>query len=257
MGQEDYKIQLEVFEGPLDLLLHLIKKDDLDIYNIPISKLLMQYLEYIHLAKELDIDLAGEFLEMAAELAYIKSRMLLPEPETEAEEVPDPRAELVARLLEYQKYKMAAQSLWKKPLLGRDIFTRPAPPKTGEENETFIEADSLSLLTAFNELLKKLPSAQVHEVQQMRLGVAERMLELLEQLKDKKQVDFIDLFEGKTTRGELVVTFLAILEMAKQHLIRIFQEPIFKKIYLCPLMATEESPPEESQAKQEEEVHGT
>jgi len=234
-----YKVSLEVFEGPLDLLLHLIKKEDVDIYDIPIARLLEQYLDYLNLAHELDIDLAGEFLETASELAYIKSKMLLPEAEDEEDEGPDPRADLVARLLEYQRYKMAAQSLMSKPLLGRDVFTRPPLAIESEEGERFIEVDSLALLSAFQDLLKRLPKDQFHEVRQTRLGVSERISELTEKLKGKKQAAFEDLFEGDRSRSDVVVTFLAILEMAKQRLLRILQEQVFHKIYVCPLFSDE------------------
>jgi segregation and condensation protein A len=232
-----YKVQVEVFEGPLDLLLHLIKKEDIDIYDIPISKLLEQYLDYLNLTHELNIDLAGEFLEMASELTYIKSKMLLPESEAEEEEGPDPRADLVARLLEYQRYKMAAQALISKPLLGRDVFARPPMMVEPETEESFIEADTLSLLSAFQDLLKRLPVEKFHEVRQPAMGVAERILELTEKLKGEKQAAFEDLFEGNSSRGDVVVTFLAILEMAKQKLLKIIQEKVFHKIYVCPLFS--------------------
>lgn len=236
---ETHRIHLEVFEGPLDLLLHLIKKEDVDIYDIPISKVLHQYLEYLDLAKDLNIDLAGEFIEMASELAYIKSKMLLPEPETEAEEGTDPRADLVARLLEYQRYKMAAQSLLERPLLGRDVFSRP-PSETGADAvDPEMEADTLALLTAFQKLLKRLPKDQYHEVRQIRMGVAERILELTEFLKGKDQVVFEDLFTGVASRGELIVTFLALLEMAKQRLVKVHQEAVRHQIFIRPLLLEE------------------
>lgn len=232
-----YKVHLEMFEGPLDLLLHLIKKEDLDIYDIPISRLLAEYLEYLKLAHEVNIDLAGEFLEMASELTLIKSRMLLPEPLAQEEEGPDPRAELVQRLLEYQRYKMAAGVLMERPLLGRDVFARRPEILEEEPGEIWIEADSISLLSAFQDLLKKLPKEQFHQIREVTLGVAEKVLELTERLQGKKQVDFEDLFREDFSRGELIVTFLAILEMGKQGLIRIIQERVFHKIYVVPLFS--------------------
>ncbi len=230
----DYKVHLEAFEGPLDLLLHLIRKEDLNIYDIPIAKVLGEYLDYLNLSKELDVDLAGEFVEMASELAYIKSRMLLPEPEGEVEEI-DPRADLVQRLLEYGRYKAAAQSLLARPLLGVEVFTRPASKE--EEEEVSIEADLASLVSAFQDLLKRLPDSHVHEVRQPRMGVAERVMELTERLKGKDRVPFETLFEGEASRIDLVVTFLAILEMAKQRLLRIIQGGILGKIYVSPLFS--------------------
>ncbi len=238
------RVQLDVFEGPLDLLLHLIKKEDVDIYDIPISRLLDQYLQYLQLAQELDIDLAGEFVEMASELAYIKSKMLLPEPEAPGvgdEEGPDPRSELIRRLIEYQRYKAAAQSLISRPLLGTDVFARPAEETEPQNEELLIEADTLSLISAFQDLLKRLPAETVHEISRERTGVSERILELTEMLKGREQISFEDLFIGEKTRVGLVVTFLAILEMAKQHLLRIVQEKVFHRIVVCPLVSEEEN----------------
>ena len=238
--QQEHKVSLEVFEGPLDLLLHLIKKDDLSVYDIPISRLLEQYLQYLQFADELDIDLAGEFVEMASELAYIKSKMLLPEPPVEEEEGPDPRAELVRRLLEYQRYKAAAQSLISRPLLGTDVFSRPAEAP-GEMGEVLMDADPLALISAFQDLLKRLPAEAVHEISRPRTGVAERILELTESLKGKDRILFEDLFDGERTRGDLVITFLAVLEMAKQRLLRLVQDKVFHHIVVCPMIVGEES----------------
>ena len=173
---------------------------------------------------------------MASELAYIKSKMLLPEPPADEEEGPDPRADLMQRLLEYQRYKAAAESLIRRPLLGRDVFTRPPEPPAEGTDEVWIEADSVSLLSAFQDLLKRLPKDRYHEIREPTLGVAERLLALTEFLRGKKQVAFEDLFEGDFSKGDLVVTFLAILEMAKQRLLRIIQEMVFHKIYVCPLL---------------------
>lgn len=240
--EDHYKVSLEVFEGPLDLLLHLIKKEDLDIYDIPISRLLGEYLQYIDLAQELNIDLAGEFLDMAAELTLIKSRMLLPEPEEDPDEGPDPRADLVRKLLEYQRFKEAARDLMSRPLLNHDVFARPPSneEETAVSGEATIQADALSLVSAFQDILKRLPSETVHEISQPRMGVAERILELTEKLKGRERVSFNDLFEEGRSRIDLVVTFLAVLEMAKQRLLRIVQERVFHQIYVTPLFAGEE-----------------
>ncbi|MBI2500495.1 MAG: segregation/condensation protein A [Deltaproteobacteria bacterium] len=199
----DYKVELPLFEGPLDLLLHLVRKNDVEIEEIPIALILDQYLGYLQQARGLNIDLAGEFLELAAELAWIKSKMLLPESEDEKEEGPDPRADLAARLLEYRKYKLAA------------------------------------LLTAFQELLKRLPSEQSHEVRRERVGVAERIIELVEKMRGESQMLFERLFEDEKTREEMIVTFLAILEMARQKLIRILQENVSGAIVIQPLILQE------------------
>lgn len=234
LAAENYRIDLPHFEGPLDLLLHLIKKNHFNVYDIPVAPILQQYMQYLNLAKEFNIDLAGEFLEMAAELAYIKSKMLLPEPEVAEEEGPDPRADLVQKLLEYQKYKMAASLLLEKPLLGRDVFRRQ--PMTAEkEEEEAIEVDLLKLLSAFQTVLSQLPQERIHEARSDRIGVAERIMELIELVRGKKQVLFEELFQTDQTKGELVVTFLAILEMGRQKLIRIVQESNLGPIVVCAL----------------------
>ena len=243
----DYRVQLPLFEGPLDLLLHLIKKNDLDINDIPMAVVLGQYLEYLQLARELNIDLAGEFLEMAAELTYIKSKLLLPEPPVEAEEGPDPRADLVAKLLEYQRYKSAASLLISRPMLGRDVFRRP--PATGEtpEEESWVAVDTLKLLSVFQDLLKRIPEVRGHEVRGDRLGVTEKILELMERLQGKERLLFEALFAGDRTRGEVVVTFLAMLEMARQRLIRVVQEQVGGPIVVVPLFSQETAQREEMQ----------
>lgn len=234
---EEYKVHLEAFEGPMDLLLYLIKKEDIDIYDIPVAKLLEQYLEYLSLARELNIDLAGEFVELASELTFIKSKMLLPEPEAEEEEGPDPRADLVARLMEYQRFKAAGQSLVQRPMLDRDVFRRPPTEEQNDpQGETLMQADLASLLNAFQDLLKRLPSDKVHEIRDKGLGVAEKMLELMEVLRGKEQIAFEDLFEKDITRSDFVVTFLSILQMAKQGLVKILQERVLHKLYICPLI---------------------
>jgi segregation and condensation protein A len=236
----NYRVDLEVFEGPLDLLLHLIKKDDLDIYDIPIARLLDHYLEFLKLAQELDIDLAGEFLEMAAELAYIKSKTLLPVTEEEEAEGPDPREELLRRLLEYQKFKAAGTALMSRPLLNQDVFARPSEDREGTPGEILIEPDAMALVRAFQDILKRLPQEQFHEISRQRTGVSERIVELTDFLKTKGRVDFEELFlsaGGEITRSDLIVTFLAVLEMAKQRLIRIIQEKVFHKIIIDPLVS--------------------
>lgn len=235
----DYKVELPLFEGPLDLLLHLVRKNDVEIEEIPIALILDQYLGYLQQARGLNIDLAGEFLELAAELAWIKSKMLLPESENEKEEGPDPRADLAARLLEYRKYKLAAVFLSQRPMLGRDLFRRPSQTLDDPEREPMIEAEPAALLTAFQELLKRLPSEQSHEVRRERVGVAERIIELVEKMRGESQMLFERLFEDEKTREEMIVTFLAILEMARQKLIRILQENVSGAIVIQPLILQE------------------
>jgi len=220
---DSYKVKLPAFEGPLDLLLHLIRKDDVSIAAIPIAHVLEQYMEYLSLMQELNIDLAGEFILMAAELAHIKSKMLLPDAEADEEEGEDPRADLIRRLLEYKQFKDAAARLASRPLLGREVFKRPPAPEEEESEEAPVEADVFKLLSAFHDLLKNLKPEKAHEVTVERLSVTERIYELLEKLKSASSVTFEALFEGQFTKAQCIVTFLAVLEMARLKLIRVFQ----------------------------------
>ncbi len=229
-NNENCTISLEIFEGPLDLLIYLIRKDDLDIYDIPISGILEQYQNYLGVLEELDIDVAGEFILMASELAHIKSKMLL-FGKNEEEEEDDPRADLIARLVEYQRYKFASGWLLQRNILGRDVFKRPPvqEPAVIEEEELSIEP--FALISKFSEILKKAPRHQVHEIEMERISVTERIYQIVETLKNNADIDFEFLFQEKT-RSEMVVTFLAILEMAKLKMIRIFQVEHFGTIRL-------------------------
>ncbi len=229
---ENYKVNLPVFEGPLDLLLHLIKKNDVDPTNIPIAELLTQYMEYVTLMQELNIDMAGEFILMAAELTHIKSKMLLPNPEKDDEEGEDPRADLARRLLEYQRFKDVAQRLNERALLGRDVFARTIPDEENEVQEGPIEGDSFKLLSAFNDVLKRLKPEKVHEVLVERLSVTERIYQILDQLKQLKSIQFETLFEGHVTKAQCVVTFLAVLELARLKLIYTHQSETLGPIHL-------------------------
>ncbi|MBL7686375.1 MAG: segregation/condensation protein A [Deltaproteobacteria bacterium] len=217
-----YKVSLPVFEGPLDLLIHLIKKNDVEVADIPIATILEQYIDYLGLMQELNIDLAGEFILMAAELTHIKSKMLLPDAKAEEEEEEDPRADLARRLLEYQRFKEAAAELAKRPMLGRDVFVRP-PYEPEEVEEPELEADVFKLLSAFGNLLKNLKPEHYHQVAVERLSVTERIYELLEVLKERGDATFESLFEENASKGRCIVTFLAILEMTRLKLIRVFQ----------------------------------
>jgi segregation and condensation protein A len=219
---ESYKVNLPAFEGPLDLLLHLIRKNDVQVTDIPIAQILEQYVEYLGLLQELNIDLAGEFILMAAELTHIKSKMLLPEASEDEDEGEDPRADLARRLLEYQRFKEAAAALGRRPLLNREVFARPHLAEE-EEDEENLEADAFKLLLAFQEILKTLKPEQYHEVAVERLSVTERIYELLEKLKTNPAVTFEALFEGQCTKPQCIVTFLALLEMARLKLIKVFQ----------------------------------
>lgn len=235
-----YQVSIEEFEGPLDLLLHLIKKNEVDIYNIPIAAITRQYLDYIDLMKDLNLDIAGEFLVMAATLIQIKSKMLLPpsvEEEAEEEEE-DPRAELVRRLLEYQKYKEAAVMLGQRELLGRDIFARKFPSAdlaTCEAEEDPAEVELYELIEAFQRVLAKVSVENFHEVGADGVSIADKIAEVLSLLEGKEAVRFESLFLTEVTRDGLVVTFLAILELCKLKMIRISQARSLGTIWIMPV----------------------
>jgi segregation and condensation protein A len=220
------KVQLEIFEGPLDLLLHLIKKNEVSITDIPIATITEQYLATLELMQTLNLDVAGEFLVMAATLIHIKSRMLLPvgDDEPEEEEDADPRADLVRRLLEYQRYKEAAAELEQREVLTRDVFVRaPAPVEEAGPRE-FREVSVFELLGALKRVIDRLPKDIVHEVLLERITVREKMTMLLDRLRGESRLVFEALFSEVKSRLEVIVTFLAMLELVKVRAIRIFQE---------------------------------
>ncbi len=229
-----YTVRLEIFEGPLDLLLHLIHKEELNIFDIPIARITEQYLEYLKLMKVLNLDIAGEYLLMASTLLHIKSKMLLPKPqrEGEEEEEEDPRAELVRRLIEYQKYKMAANELLRRPILDRDVFIRLTSLNENEEREEErIEVTIFELLEAFRKVLERATVESVHEVVLDRITVEDRIQEIVAFLqKEKRSIAFHLLFPVNASRSLIIVTFLAILELVKMKLIRIFQMAPFEII---------------------------
>jgi segregation and condensation protein A len=220
------RVQLEIFEGPLDLLLHLIKKNEVSITDIPIALITEQYLATMELMQTLDLDLAGEFLVMAATLIHIKSRMLLPagEEEAEEEEGVDPRAELVRRLLDYQRYKEAAAELEQREVLTRDVFVRASAPTEEAGPREFREVSVFELLGALKRVIDRLPKDVVHEVTLEKVSVREKMTLLLDKLRDQSRVVFESLFAGVKSRIEIVVTFLAMLELVKVRAIRIYQD---------------------------------
>jgi segregation and condensation protein A len=229
---EGYTVKVDVFEGPLDLLLHLIKQNQIDIYDIPIALITEQYLEYIRILKALDLTIAGEFLVMAATLMYIKSRMLLPSPlEEDEEEEEDPRAELVQRLVAYKTYKEAALHLSQQALLERDVFIRPVLEIEVEDGE--IEADLFHLIDAWREVLKRQEVEDFHEVTLERMTLRERMRELYERLEGVQEaVPFSTLFAPFVSRVELIVTFLALLELIRLGMLRAYQREIFGPLWV-------------------------
>lgn len=239
-------LKLPVFEGPLDLLLHLIKENKIDIYDIPIVLITRQYIEYLELMKELNLEIAGEFLVMAATLIHIKSRMLLPLDEKQTEEqIEDPRAELVRRLLEYQAFKDAALSLKEKENVWRNIFHR-TPPVEGEfdiEYEPLLfaggslrEVSLFDLISAFKNILSKAPPETI-EITKETLTVADRINFIMERLEKEDGIKFEELFVGgkvtqSYTKIALIITFIALLEVIRLGLVRVYQEKAFGPIWI-------------------------
>jgi segregation and condensation protein A len=222
-----YKIKLDIFEGPLDLLLHLIKKNEVDIYDIPIAVITEQYLEYIELLKDMNLDLAGEFLVMAATLTHIKSRMLLPMDELaegEEDEGPDPREELIRKLLEYQMYKEAAGELNERHILGRDVFTRGgAVALEGGDEPGLMNVSVFDLMDALKGIIERAPADKAMELTVERFKIADKINYILDLIGMHKSATFTSLFPEGATKGEIIVTFLAILELAKLLLIKAHQ----------------------------------
>lgn len=253
------RVQLEIFEGPLDLLLHLIKKNEVSITDIPIATITEQYLATLEVMQTLNLDVAGEFLVMAATLIHIKSRMLLPVTDTEEdeEEGADPRAELVRRLLEYQRFKDAADQLERRELLTRDVFVRSAAPAEETPAPGFRELSVFELLTALKRVLDRLPKDVVHEVLLEKITVREKMTLLLDQLRAQGKILFESLFAEVKSRMEVVVTFLAMLELVKVRAIRIFQEEATGPIQIEAAAGIENDPAVLAIQDPEEDQHGT
>lgn len=224
-------VRLETFEGPLDLLLHLIKKNEIDIYDIPIAMITEQYLEYLDMMRELNIEVAGDYLVMAAELGLIKSKMLLPKPEPEKEEEEDPRAELVRRLLEYQRYKDAAEKLVKFEILERDVFARIGQDEKEQRNQ-LIKADLWSLIEAFREICKRMDSSWVGNIKfdLETVTLDDKIRELVSRLRECRTISFEGLFNGGASRFDIVITFLAVLELIKAEVLGAFQDSPYAPI---------------------------
>lgn len=236
-----YKIKLPVFEGPFDLLLYLIKKNEVDIYDIPIAEITRQYLEYIELMKMLDLDIAGEFIEMVATLMLIKVRVLLPAPETEDEEEPeDPRATLVAQLLEYRRFKESAVELGKLESERRKMFSRAVPEEVSEktipEDDQLLKDISLfDLLTAFKRALDNMPKVTVHQVNVIRTTIENQVAFLFNEMSNKPYVLFRRVCAPLKSKMELMVTFMAILDLMRLGFLSAKQSDAFGEIRLVPL----------------------
>lgn len=232
-----YKIKLEIFEGPLDLLLYLVRKDHLNIYDIPIAEVTEQYLQYLNLMELLDLNIAGEFLVMAATLMQIKSKMLLPADETAAqqEEQEDPRAELIKRLLEYEKFKEIAAALREREINQKEVFKRPRTEidkdtlKEGGK-EIYFEASIFDLINAFSQALKDVPKEVFYEVIKDEFTIEEKIHDILHLLLLTPSVRLSDLFTRAKNKIEIIVTFLAILELVRMKEILACQSEAFREI---------------------------
>lgn len=235
----NYKIRLDIFEGPLDLLLYLVKKDHLNIYDIPIAKVTAQYLEYINFMQLLDLNIVGEFLVMAATLMQIKSKMLLPAEELAVlEEEEDPRAELVKRLLEYEKFKQVAENLRVRELSQQEVFKRPkAENPQGDqaqdkEEGQYFEASIFDLINAFSQALKDVPREVFYEVVKDQFTVEQKVHGILHLLLVQTEIKLSELFRESKSKMEIIVIFLAILELAKMKEIVARQDAEFEDIII-------------------------
>lgn len=237
---EALEIFLEAFEGPLDLLLYLIRRQNLDILNIPIAEITRQYMEYVDMMKALNLELAADYLVMAAMLAEIKSRMLLPRTQEVEEDEGDPRAELVRRLQEYERFKKAAEDMDALPRMNREIYQASAKTPDLKLVKPEPQVDMKELLTAFKEVLVRAENFSHHHVAMEPLSVRERMSDVLGQIKGDKFTEFTSLFSPKEGRMGVVVTFLAILELIKESLIELIQTEPYAPIHVKPRVSATE-----------------
>ena len=241
---DDYKVNLDVFEGPLDLLLYLIRREELDIYDIPIGHITAEYMKFIEEARRLDLDIAGEFIVMAATLMVIKSRMLLPVSrrvvEDGDEEWTDPRLDLVRQLVEYKKFKDAAIRLETMEAMTASSFDygggRPKFEKTAADARgALANLDLYDLLTAFQDVLARANEMPHEELKGIRFSVPDKMDYVLERVRKESQVSFLSLFDPeRSPKGEIIVTFLALLELLRQHRVIIYQNAAFHEITILP-----------------------
>ncbi len=232
----NYKLKLDIFEGPLDLLLYLIKKDDIDIKDIPIAQITEQYLEYIEMMKLLDLDIVGDFLVMAATLMQIKSKMLLPpDPLEQQEEEMDPRDELVRRLQEYQQFKQIAEELKLREAARQDLFARQIDEATTQEliaeaKEVYFEATLFDLITALTTALKKVPGDVAYEIIKEEFTVEKKIHEVLHLLLEQSTIKLNELFGRCRSKIEIIVTFMSILELIRLREIVAMQKRMFEDI---------------------------
>jgi segregation and condensation protein A len=231
---QNYPVHLENFDGPLDLLLHLIKKNEVNIYDIPVALITQQYLDYVNLMQELNLDVAGEFLVMAATLIHVKSRMLLPRPDPKQDDPEeDPREALVRRLLEHQKFKAAAELLHERETVRSAQWMRPderVAEVAGEPEEPEIEVDLFSLMSAFRQVLERAKQRPTMHLPPEQMPIETRIEQLLARLSETEACGFEDLFADVQTKAGMIVTFLALLEMIRLKLVRVFQGGAFGEI---------------------------
>ncbi len=248
VSSETCLVKLEVFEGPLDLLIYLIKKNEVDIYDIPISIITQQFLEYLEMMKELNLEVVGDYLVMAAELGHIKSNMLLPNPEPEnREDNLDPRAELVRRLLEYQRYKDAASKLLDFQILERDVFIRACPDEEEQIDKAhpMIKADLWSLIDALRDIYKRRNYSSPDSIKfdLEALTLEEKIEELTSRVKLENTLLFEDLFTEVPSDYDFILTFLAILELVRTAVVGAFQDTPYTSIRLVYLGELHFGPP--------------
>ncbi len=240
-----YNVRLDLFEGPIDLLLHLIRKNRVDIYDIPIASITEQYLEYIKVMKELNLDLAGEYLLMAATLIHIKSKMLVPlenvDDESPGDEPEDPRAELVRKLLDYQRYKEVSAYFSECDMMSRDVFpsgsNEVAHLKSEFESTGIIDVSLFHLIEALQSVIKKSKEKIIHEVTAERLSIRDKLAELTERLKNDSMFLFTALFEETATKPVIIITFLALLELMKLKMAKVVQTERFGPIRVVSLLS--------------------
>jgi segregation and condensation protein A len=243
------RIQVEEFEGPLDLLLYLIRRNQVDIHDIPIAPITRQYMEYLELMQQLNLELAGEFMVMAATLIHIKAKMLVPVEPTEAEgedSLEDPREALVQRLLEFQRYKEAAGVLHQMGQIRAATWTRPdaVVPRFDDAGEEMLEAGLYDLIAAFRELLERRKVLLAHEVEKETKSVEARMEELAALIREGESLEFLELFANLETKAEMIVTFLALLELIRLKHVKIYQRGLFGPIRVFrPVGPVEGAPP--------------
>jgi segregation and condensation protein A len=226
------QVFLEAFEGPLDLLLYLIRRQNIDILDIPIAEITRQYVQYIELMKDLQLELAGEYLVMAAMLAEIKSRMLLPRPVAEDEDEDDPRAELIRRLQEYERYKQAAQDIAELPRLERDVFVAHAEAPERKVVQKLPDVTLKELLLAFHDVLKRAEMFSNLHVTREPLSVRQRMSEILTRIKTGSFTGFAELFDPEEGRMGVAVTFIAVLELLRESVIEVVQSEEFAPLHV-------------------------